>query len=304
MSALFMLPKAVPFTSDGLVIPGAKLYFYASGTTTPLTVYNDSDLAGGHEHAVPVVADSAGRFAPIYIPTGAYKVKLTDAADVEIYTVDELDTGLPAGSGVLPVANGGTAASTAAGARTALGAAAAADLTSLSNSLGDLAVKDTVSRAELASGFGVVILQRSLIGSTTSLVTCSTTMPDDDTIPQVGEGTEVLTGNFTPVSASSTLAVAVQMRGASSTTNVISAALFTAASASAIAGWQGYGGSAGRVNMDYLHSMASPGTNAIAFSVRAGGASGNFYVNGESGGNRRLGGVQKAQIIVTEFLAY
>lgn len=304
MPMLFQLPKATVFDSDGMLIPGAKLYFYDSGTTDAQAVYSDSDLDVSHVISQPVTADSAGRFQPIYLVTGTYKVVLKDASGNTIYTADELDTGLPAGDGTLPVDKGGTASSTAAGARTALGAASAADLTALSASLGDLATLDTVSRSQLAAGFGVVMLQRSVVDSTVSVVTCSTTIPDDDTIPQVGEGTQVLSGNFTPLSASSTLGVAVQIGGSSSTTNVIAAALFTAASSSAIFARSGYGGSVGRVNMDFLHNMASPGTNAIAFSVRAGGSSGTFYVNGDASGNRRLGGVQKAHLIITEYLAY
>ena len=39
--------------------PGAKAYFYAGGTTTPLTVYTDA--AEAVTHPDPVVADANGR---------------------------------------------------------------------------------------------------------------------------------------------------------------------------------------------------------------------------------------------------
>jgi hypothetical protein len=304
MAALFNLPKAVPLDTNGLLIPGAKLYFFDAGTTTPRTVYSDPDLAGGHAISQPVTADSAGRFQPIWIAPGTYKATLQDADGNAIYTVDNIDTGLAAGTGALAVASGGTGSTTAAGARTNLGAASQADLSSLSASLGDLAYEDTLTRTKLASGFGVIILQRSQIGSTTSLVTCSTALPIDDTIPQIGEGTSVLSGNYTPISASSVLAVGIQISAGFSTGQIGGAALFTGASVNAIAAKAGYPNSAGIANLSFLHEMASPGTNQITFSVRAGMASGTLYVNGNSSGTRIFGGVQKATLTVTETLAF
>jgi hypothetical protein len=303
MSALFRLPVATLLNASGAIIPGGKVYFYDATTTSPRTVYSDSGLTTPRTQ--PVEADSAGRLPVIYMTTGPYKIVVTDADDVLItgLSADNLDSGLPAGSsGILAVAQGGTGASTAATARSNLAAASQADLDALSGSLGDLATLDTIDRTKLTAGFGVLCLQRAVVDSTVSLVTCSGNIPDDDTIPQVGEGTQVLSGNFTPKSNSSVLEVAVQIGGTPSTTQFAVSALFTGASTSAIAARAGYGNSGGRVNLDFVHSMSSPGTNAIAFSVRAGMASGTFYVNGESGGARRYGGVQKAQIIIKEFL--
>ena len=67
---------------------GDKLYFYEVGTTTDLTVYTDFALTTAASQ--PVVADSDGRFAPLYINfTGNDpKVVLTDSSDVEKWTVE------------------------------------------------------------------------------------------------------------------------------------------------------------------------------------------------------------------------
>ena len=68
----------------------------------------------GTAHANPVVADSAGRFPAIYYGADDYKVKLTDASDVEIYSQDYAATVLGAaevGAALYPV----TAAETTAG---------------------------------------------------------------------------------------------------------------------------------------------------------------------------------------------
>ena len=87
MSKLFTLPQEVLLSNSGALIPGAKAYFYTAGTSTPLAVYQDYDLATPHSD--PVVADGDGRFPAIfYDPASNYKVKLTDASDVEIYTQD------------------------------------------------------------------------------------------------------------------------------------------------------------------------------------------------------------------------
>ncbi len=66
---------------------GDKLYFYEVGTTTDLEVYTDFALTTPASQ--PVVADSNGRFAPIYIDSTGNdpKVVLTDSDDVEKYTV-------------------------------------------------------------------------------------------------------------------------------------------------------------------------------------------------------------------------
>lgn len=70
--------------SNGEPISGSKLNFYAKGTTTRLDTYSDEPLTTAH--ANPVVADSAGRFAAIWLAASDYKVVWTDADDVTITT--------------------------------------------------------------------------------------------------------------------------------------------------------------------------------------------------------------------------
>jgi len=85
---LFHMPLAIPI-EGGSVSAGAKLYFYQTGTTTDQTVYQDGDLATAH--AQPVVADSNGEFAAIYLSPDAsalYKVVLKDSSDNTLWTVD------------------------------------------------------------------------------------------------------------------------------------------------------------------------------------------------------------------------
>jgi hypothetical protein len=90
MPQLFQLPQVVALSTAGVRLPGAKLYFYQSGTSTPQNTYTDIDLSVAHEN--PVVADSEGAFAPIYLDPSLphYRVKLTTADDVQIWQIDDV----------------------------------------------------------------------------------------------------------------------------------------------------------------------------------------------------------------------
>lgn len=70
---------------------GALLYFYIAATTTPVTVYQDN--AAGTPHLNPVVADTDGSFAPIFVPDGLIKVVHQTALGVTIRTIDGIVMG-------------------------------------------------------------------------------------------------------------------------------------------------------------------------------------------------------------------
>jgi microcystin-dependent protein len=74
---------------------GAKLFFYEVGTSTKKTTYSDKALTTPHTN--PVVADSSGRWDPIYLD-GSYKVILTASTDTDpptsaIRTWNNISTG-------------------------------------------------------------------------------------------------------------------------------------------------------------------------------------------------------------------
>ena len=68
--------EAVPRALDanGDPISYAKLRVYVAGSTTPVTTY--ADLALLTPQSTPVLADSSGIFPEIYLPSGAYKVRI------------------------------------------------------------------------------------------------------------------------------------------------------------------------------------------------------------------------------------
>jgi hypothetical protein len=86
--SIFHLPRAYGFDSNGDPISGARLYFYAAGTSTPKDTYSDSALTTANSN--PVVANSAGLFGPIFLAEGGYKVVLTNAAEVELWSQDDV----------------------------------------------------------------------------------------------------------------------------------------------------------------------------------------------------------------------
>lgn len=90
MPQTFTLPKQVvidPVT--GNPAPGAKAYFYITGTSTPKPVYSDDELT--IPITQPIIADSAGVFQVIYLAAeGEYKLTLTRSDDTLLYTTDPL----------------------------------------------------------------------------------------------------------------------------------------------------------------------------------------------------------------------
>lgn len=84
MATLFN-PFFQAIDGNGAPISGAKLYFYRTGTSTLQDTYSQSDLLPAHVNLNPVVADSTGRFGPIYLATSFdYKAVLKDASDVTV----------------------------------------------------------------------------------------------------------------------------------------------------------------------------------------------------------------------------
>lgn len=82
------VPKLQFIDANGVPVAGGKLYSYAAGTTTPLATYTDS--SGTTPNPNPVILDSAG-MANVWLSGAPYKMKLTTATDVELWTVDDIE---------------------------------------------------------------------------------------------------------------------------------------------------------------------------------------------------------------------
>jgi hypothetical protein len=87
MAALTPVPKIQFFDANGNPLVGGKLYSYDAGTTTPRATY--TNYGGATPNANPVILDSRGE-AAVWLDNSLYKLKLTSATDVEIWTVDNV----------------------------------------------------------------------------------------------------------------------------------------------------------------------------------------------------------------------
>lgn len=95
---LFYLPNARQLSMSGAILPGWKLQFYVTNTTTPTPVYANGAMTTPLSN--PVVADGAGEMVPIYMnPDVIYRVRLYTAADVLIDDVDPFDVSRGSGGG-------------------------------------------------------------------------------------------------------------------------------------------------------------------------------------------------------------
>lgn len=89
MADLFYLKGTQFFDSNGDPLNGGKLRFFDAGTTDERTVYKDA--AAAVPWAQPIELDSAGRLtASVYIPEGAFKITLHSAADVQVFSEDDI----------------------------------------------------------------------------------------------------------------------------------------------------------------------------------------------------------------------
>lgn len=121
--------------SNGKPVVGGKIYVYDAGTTDLASIYEDTGLSSPQTN--PVVSLAGGTVPQTYASGGQlYKfVYETSTGATVMPTEDNVALAITNQAGALPVANGGTAATTAAGARTSLGAAAASDVSSLSSTV-------------------------------------------------------------------------------------------------------------------------------------------------------------------------
>ena len=143
-----------------------------------------------------------------------------------------------------------------------------------------------------------------VVNTTTGAVaTGITTMPFDDTIPQISEGDEYITRSITPKSANSKLKIDVVIGclGCSSDTT-ITIALFQDSTANAIAAVAVSNIASTRpYPASFSHYMTAGTTSSTTFKVRIGGGSaGTITFNGVAGA-RIFGGVSSSSITITEY---
>lgn len=141
--------------------------------------------------------------------------------------------------------------------------------------------------------------------NTTALVTCSTAMPYDNSIPQNTEGTEVLTVTIVPTVTTSILEIIFAgYATGNGTPTSINVALFQDTTADALSA-SGFAVAAGSIGISIFlrHIMVASTTSSTVFKINIGPNSGTAYLNGKTGGTRLYGGVSSATLSIREFRA-
>lgn len=135
---------------------------------------------------------------------------------------------------------------------------------------------------------------------TGAVATGTTTIPQDDSIPQITEGTQFMTLAITPKSTTSMLMIEVVCVSSPSAADWITVALFQDATANALAATITYfAGANEAAPLDFVHTVTSGSLTARTFRVRGGCAGSTFTLNGAAAG-RRMGGVCSSSITITE----
>lgn len=129
--------------------------------------------------------------------------------------------------------------------------------------------------------------------------TGTTTIPLDDTIPQITEGDEYMTLAITPKNANNKLRIDVVAFYTHSAGYTITTALFQDATVSALAASADYySGIPGTVS--FSHYMVAGTTSATTFRVRIGSSNAGTLTFNGAGGVRKLGSVLASSITITE----
>ncbi|OAM52929.1 hypothetical protein A7981_05710 [Methylovorus sp. MM2] len=192
----------------------------------------------------------------------------------------------------IPLTSGGTGATTAAAARTALGLGSGATR-AVGVAVGNVIEVLTGTKLPVLDGTNLTGFRQILQDSTVSVNTVLTgtaLIPSDDTIPQNTEGFQLLTGAITPTAIGNKIVVEVNVSLSSSVANPLAVALFRDAGVDAVAVASSTGGVSSIVNPCTRYEFTATATSVINFYIRVGGsAAGTTTVNGGTA-LRRYGG--------------
>lgn len=147
----------------------------------------------------------------------------------------------------------------------------------------------------------VGLIQRVEATPYTTYSSVTAVIPEDNSIPQNTEGTEIITVSITPESATNRLIIGFNAGFiVGSTTNSCAYALFQDSTANAIAAGSSQSATSNaQVKASLVHEMAAGTTSSTTFKLRIGVNSGTFYINGNST-NRIFGGVAAIRLWVEE----
>lgn len=146
-------------------------------------------------------------------------------------------------------------------------------------------------------------LYQNIYVATGNLITGTNLIPLDDTIPQITEGIEFLSRQFTPSFIDSFIEIDYWLCLSHSVASRLTACLFASNSSDALSSNFSYGGAAENVVVGgkFVYPNGLRSVSTITFSVRGGGsAAGTTSLNGYSGA-RYYGGVQDSFLSIKEY---
>ena len=159
----------------------------------------------------------------------------------------------------------------------------------------------TAAWADPAGGGKVL---QSVFYNTATQTDTNTAFPFDNTIPQISEGTEILSQAFTPESASSNIFIQAKINYGMSTNARIVIALFTSASTNALSITRtGLGGNWDEQGVTYVQWMlASGSTSARTYSVRLGTSGTSYYarINKTGANSAYFGTANNSNMLIME----
>lgn len=144
---------------------------------------------------------------------------------------------------------------------------------------------------------------QSVYSSVATQSTQTGTIPTDGTIPQISEGTEMITVSITPKYATSKIRLRFStFYGMASAGQSLVTALFRDAVTNALAArMENSENSANWTGQVYLEYQDSPATtSAITYRIRLGNASGNWWLNTDGAGTALFGGTAFTTLIAEE----
>jgi hypothetical protein len=327
MAMMILPPRYVMLDTNGDPISGGKVRVYDAGTTDDRDIFTDSALSVAA--ANPIIADSGGVLPVRYTATGETKLVFLDASDNVLLTADDVDGGIPAGAGALPVADGGTGATTAAGARTNLSAASQTEVTSIASDVSQLQTDvATAFTGDSGSGGAVGVVPapaagdaaadkfvhadgtwkqgaivQVVVGEYAAHQEIDTSTPGDDSVPLVTEGEAVTSVSITPTDSGNNILVQYSVPAyCNSQSDLILHFHINGASNAEHAVFAKITGSRSEI-ISGAFVYAPGSTSAQTISLRAGiGGAASSYINGDNS-SRLLGGAQCVSIVATELRA-
>jgi hypothetical protein len=139
------------------------------------------------------------------------------------------------------------------------------------------------------------------IASTTAATSGTTTVPEDDTIPQQSEGIEVISSTFTPKSASSILEISAAIPVSNSAAGTFACALFQDSGANALkVNFSRIAAGVG-LNMTSGPWHVASTASQTSFRIRCGNSSaGTTQINSGNASGREYGGASVVELTIRE----